>query len=62
MPLSSTTNTHLSKFQGKIEVDGKTLDVVCSLFADRVFLFISNLQKMGTLVRTTLHSRRITDY
>ena len=39
--------------QGRIKLEGRELDVVCSLFSDRVFLFISEIQKTGTLVSIT---------
>ena len=31
-------------------MSGIELDIVCSYFGNRVFLFISDLQKLGTLV------------
>ena len=50
---------HPTKQQGKIEIDGRKLDVVCSLFGDRVFLFVSELQKMGTIVSSIQWIRRL---
>ena len=36
--------------QGVVQAGGLQLDVVCSNFGDRVFLLVTNLNKVGTLV------------
>ena len=36
--------------QGSVLVGELKLDVVCSYFSDRVFLLITDLNKIGTLV------------
>ena len=36
--------------QDKIVVEDLELDVVCSFFGDRVFLLVTHLDKIGTLV------------
>lgn len=36
--------------RGTVEVEGLQLDVVCSSFGDRVFLLVTHLDKIGTLV------------
>ena len=42
-----------STFKGTIEQNGKTYDVVCSNYGNRIMILISDidLQKMGTMVR-----------
>ncbi len=37
--------------QGRVSVGELQLDIVCSYFGDRVFLLITTLNKIGTLVR-----------
>lgn len=36
--------------QGQIQIDGKEFDVVCTKFGTTLFIFISEFQKIGTLV------------
>ncbi|XP_033636623.1 proteasome assembly chaperone 3-like [Asterias rubens] len=39
--------------QGAAVIDGVHTDVVCSAFSDRIFVMITQYEKMGTLVHIT---------
>ncbi|KAL5466890.1 hypothetical protein EMCRGX_G031048 [Ephydatia muelleri] len=39
--------------QGRIQIGGKQLDVVCTKFGTTLFIFISEFQKIGTLLEVT---------
>lgn len=44
--------TRVVSKQGTVRAeDGVELDLICSYFGDRVFLIITHLNKIGTLVR-----------
>lgn len=45
------SNTKVCSKQGTVEIDGLQLDVVCSNFGDRILLVVTELKKIGTLVR-----------
>ena len=42
---------YIQYLQDRITVDGIQLDVVCSNFGNRLLLVVTQLQKLGTLVR-----------
>ena len=45
-------DTKVVSKQGTVRVkDGVELDLICSYFGDRVFLIITHLNKIGTMVR-----------